>query len=63
MSKITNHDEGGITSFKLEGKLTGEWVNELQTCWQQAGEAAFIRVDLTHVSWVSAEGRALLAAM
>lgn len=63
MLKITNHNDDGVTYFKLEGRLAGEWVNELQDCWQQAGEAATVRVDLTGVSWVSEEGKTLLAAM
>lgn len=59
MLKITNSNDGEVTSFKLEGKLVGEWVHELRSCWQQAGEGATIRIDLTGVSWVSEEGKAL----
>ncbi|MBI1762885.1 MAG: hypothetical protein HYR56_15755 [Acidobacteria bacterium] len=66
MLKITNHNDGGVTTLKLEGKLTGAWVHELQRCWQQVlrmegGQS--IRLDLAEVAWVSDEGRALLRLM
>ena len=63
MLKITNNNGAGVTTFKLEGRLAGAWVNELRSCWEQAGESATIRVDLTEVSWVSEEGKALLGEM
>ena len=66
MLKITNKYESGVTTFQLEGKLTGDWVNELQSCWQetvQSREGKSIRVDLTGVTWVSDEGKSLLGAM
>jgi hypothetical protein len=63
MLKITNNNEAGVTTFKLEGRLAGAWVNELRSCWEQARESAAIRVDLTEVSWVSEEGKALLGEM
>ncbi|HKQ91838.1 MAG TPA: hypothetical protein VJZ77_14190 [Blastocatellia bacterium] len=63
MLKITNNNGAGVTTFKLEGRLAGAWVNELRNCWEQAGEGAAIRVDLTEVSWVSEEGKALLGEM
>jgi len=63
MLKITNNNGAGVTTFKLEGRLAGAWVNELRSCWEQAGNGAAIRVDLTEVSWVSEEGKALLGEM
>ena len=63
MLKITNNNGAGVTTFKLEGRLAGAWVDELRSCWEQAGESAAIRVDLTEVSWVSDEGKALLGEM
>jgi len=63
MLKITNNNGAGITTFKLEGKLAGAWVNELRSCWEQIGEGAAIRVELAEVSWVSEEGKALLGEM
>jgi hypothetical protein len=63
MLKITNKNGAGVTTFTLEGRLAGAWVNELRSCWEQAGEGAAIRVDLTEVSWVSEEGKELLGDM
>jgi ABC-type transporter Mla MlaB component len=66
MLKITSKNESGILTFKLEGKLTGEWVDELWNCWQQAvlpGNRQTINIDLAGVNWVSDEGKALLCAM
>ena len=63
MLKITINNGAGVTTFNLEGRLAGAWVNELRSCWEQPGEGAAIRVDLTEVSWVSEEGKALLGEM
>jgi ABC-type transporter Mla MlaB component len=66
MLKITNKYESGVTTFQLEGKLTGDWVDELQNCWQEqleSREGKSIRVDLTGVTWVSEEGKSLLGTM
>ncbi len=63
MLKITTNNGAGVTTLKLEGRLAGPWVNELQSCWEQADESAAIRVDLTEVSWVSEEGKVLLGEM
>ena len=66
MLKITKQNEGSVTTFKLEGKLAGQWVNELMSCWQQTvriGEGQAIRVDLSGVSWVSDEGKTVLRPM
>jgi hypothetical protein len=63
MLKITNNNGAGVTTFKLEGRLAGAWVDELRSCWEQAGEGAAIRVDLTEVSWVSEQGKTLLGEM
>lgn len=66
MLKITNNNDDKVTTFKLEGKLSGEWVNELWNCWQQSmsvGDGKSLRIDLAGVSWVSDEGKALLRAM
>ena len=66
MLKITNNNDGGVTTLKLEGKLIGEWVNELRSCWWQAmltSEGKAIRIDLAGVTWVSDEGKELLGEM
>lgn len=64
MLRIYIHDEAPVTSFVLEGKLVGPWVTELEKCWYGALVAnppRTLLVDLADVSFIDAEGRALLA--
>ena len=66
MLRIYVHDQVPMTSFVLEGKLVGPWVQELETCWETALVACPSRtmlVDLAEVSFIDAKGRALLARM
>ncbi len=66
MLRITANDEPRVLSFRLEGRLEGAWVDELETCWRgmvaRAGTPA-LRVDLTGVTFVDAAGKAQLTAM
>ena len=66
MVRIYIHDEAPVTSIVVEGKLIGPWVQELEKCWETV-MAAHARksmvVDLAHVTFIDAEGRALLARM
>lgn len=66
MLRIYIHDQVPVTSFVLEGKLVGPWVKELKKHWERAFAASPSRtmlVDLADVSFIDAEGRALLASM
>jgi len=66
MLKITLHDSSRELRFKLEGKLSGPWVRELQQCWQTAASATTGRstvVDLGEVDFVDPAGQLLLAEM
>ena len=66
MLRIYIHDQMPVTSFVLEGKLVGLWVKELEKQWESALAASSSRtmlVDLADVSFIDAEGRALLARM
>ena len=66
MLRIYIHDQVPVTSFVLEGKLVGQWVKELDKHWESAFAASPFRtmlVDLADVSFIDAEGRALLARM
>ncbi len=66
MLRITKQTEGDITTLKLEGKLTGPFVTELENCWSQLGpsESEGKRVvDLGAVDFIDASGKALLARM
>jgi hypothetical protein len=64
--KITVQIEGGVMIFALEGKLAGPWVKELELCWRSAGgtqQMYPVRVELNAVSFIDAEGKALLTRM
>ena len=64
MLKITTLNDPGRTSFELEGRLTGAWVEELKTCWQQAVAAnQQVSVRLKEVTFVDETGKKLLADM
>ena len=65
MLKITTHKEAQATKLTLEGQLAGPWVGELERCWNgvaQSPEAKML-VDLTGVTFITPEGKALLARM
>jgi len=66
MLRITVKRGPELTTLKLEGKLTGPWVEELERAWsQEMGEkpASDATVDLAGVTYVDAEGKKLLARM
>ena len=66
MLKITPHDTPTECRFKLEGRLAGPWVQELQQCWNSAGsetDGRKIVVDLADVDFVDHAGEALLMSM
>jgi anti-anti-sigma regulatory factor len=67
MLKITQQRdaESESVSFMLEGRLAGPWVEELETCWRQTAvnPRSHAVVDLTGVTFVDADGKALLMRM
>ena len=66
MLRITIHDRSRELRMKLEGKLSGPWVQELRQCWRTASSTTAgraISVDLGEVDFVDAEGQTLLADM
>jgi anti-anti-sigma regulatory factor len=66
MLKITLHDSAGEFRLKLEGRLSGPWVRELELCWQTASSTTQGRktvVDLGEVDFVDTEGQRLLSSM
>ncbi|HJU04304.1 MAG TPA: hypothetical protein VJ692_04065 [Nitrospiraceae bacterium] len=68
MLKITTHIDidSDVTIFALEGRLAGPWVAELERCWKATpvvrGKPG-LRVDLSGVTYIDANGKALLARM
>lgn len=66
MLKITTQIEDEVLRLGLEGKLTGPWVKELELSWRAAAGTQQIypvRVDLSSVTFIDPEGKALLARM
>ncbi len=63
MLKITIHHEATAVRLKVEGKLAGQGVKELKTCWQSVAPGCGVVVDLSAMTLIDAEGKALLAEM
>jgi len=66
MLKITMQIAAGVMAFELEGKLAGPWVKELELCWRSAAgmqQIHPVRVDLSSVTFIDEEGKALLDRM
>ena len=66
MLRITIHDKPRVTSFVIEGQLVGPWVKELEKCWERvlaAAPSSTMLMNLTAVTFIDAEGRALLTRM
>lgn len=64
MLKITTEPGTEGTTLKLEGKIAGPWVEELERAWTASALAcdrARITVDLSAVTFIDAEGKKLLA--
>lgn len=61
---VTKNPRG--PTLLLEGRLCGDWVDEVSACWQgllTTHAARSIRVDLDGVTFIDAAGRALIRAM
>jgi anti-anti-sigma regulatory factor len=66
MLKITLHDTATEFRLKLEGRLAGAWVQELEQCWRTAASTTEGRrtiVDLADVDFVDPSAEALLSEM
>lgn len=66
MIRISKHREGPKQDLLVEGTLSGDWVEVLETCWLEAQatpNGAPVRIDLSGVTWIDDRGRLLLARM
>lgn len=66
MMKIEIQEAGETVVMKVEGRLAGAFVSELETCWRTAQSAepqGQISVDLKGVTCVDRGGRYLLQLM
>lgn len=66
MLRITIDTSPELVTLKLEGKLKGIWVEELERVWQSIrchGERKAVCADLSAVSYVDDHGKTVLALM
>lgn len=65
MLRITIHKHQAATKLDLEGRLAGPWVEELKCCWGRVAGSpqSQVLVDLTGVTFIDPEGKALLTQM
>jgi anti-anti-sigma regulatory factor len=66
MLKIVEQGDEQSLTFKLAGRLAGEWTPELERCWRLAVSAqqpTTVNIDLTEVTFVDDAGKQLLMAM
>ena len=66
MLRITLNNGSDRLELKLEGKLAGAWVPELEECWRKATlnrRGYTLWVDLAGVDYVDTAGGYLLALM
>ncbi len=66
MLRITTTDKDEVTVFRLEGNLTGDWVDELERCWTEINAVVSTRrfqIDVTEVGFVDEKGKVLLERM
>lgn len=65
MLKVTTTDEDQTITLKLEGKLAGPWVQEVDRVWANTARssASGYVIDLCSVTFIDSPGQDLLAAM
>ena len=66
MLRITLEKNSQSTTLRLEGRLTGPWVDELERAWRAVTADPTdgrVSVDLTDVTFVGEDGKKLLEAM
>ena len=65
MLRIQVETDSGCARIRLEGKLIGPWVQELERCWQCLLDRACLPtvVELHELTFIDSEGELLLTAM
>ncbi|MBZ5563338.1 MAG: hypothetical protein LAP13_13075 [Acidobacteriia bacterium] len=66
MLRVTTEDSKESTNLKLEGKLAGVWVNEVEQTWQMVvrdSPREHVLVDLCDVTFIDVKGKQLLKRM
>lgn len=63
MFRATVEQDSEVVTLRVEGRLSGPCLSELESCWRQlmgANGGRHVVVDLKEVTFVSAQGRQLL---
>ena len=65
MLRVTIKKDNAVETWELEGKLSGEWVSELDRLWKQRSPQPGIttEIHLKAVSYIDPVGKQLLAEM
>jgi len=66
MMKIEIGEDAGQLTLKVEGRLAGPWVCEMERCWRTARRnypSGRFLVDLTDVTYIDQAGQYLLQLM
>lgn len=65
MLRVTIKQVDATETWELEGKLSGEWVKELERCWRErtAPAGVALQVHLKAVSYIDPAGKQLLTEM
>jgi ABC-type transporter Mla MlaB component len=64
MLRISNNAEGNTRTFRIEGTLSGAWVEELRrVCESGFASGVGLEIDCGGVSFVDAKGVALLRSL
>jgi len=66
MLRISKIGKDEVTIFRLEGNLTGVWVDELERFWREASAVDPTRkfqIDVSDVEFVDEKGKVLLERM
>jgi anti-anti-sigma factor len=66
MLRISLNTDAEVTVLKLEGKLSGPWVEELERTWCEATSktaADSVVVDLSDVTYIDSGGKKLLGCL
>lgn len=65
MLRVTVKKEDLVETWELEGKLSGEWVKELDRWWREftPQPGVSVQVHLKAVSYIDAAGKQLLTEM
>ena len=66
MLRVTVVDDPGELRLRLEGRLAGPWVQEVELCWQTMRSllgGRSVTVDLRDVDFIDSAGEQALASM